>query len=48
MDVFRDFNQVGVTTLVATHDEELMAQYASRVFVIEPGRFRDFPVNKTA
>lgn len=47
MDVFKDFNQVGVTTLVATHDEDLMAQYADRVFVIEPGRFRDFPVNKT-
>lgn len=46
MDVFRDFNQVGVTTLVATHDEELMAQYAQRVFVIEPGRFRDFPVQR--
>jgi cell division transport system ATP-binding protein len=44
MSVLRDFNQVGVTTLVATHDEDLMAQYAQRVFVIEPGRFRDFPV----
>lgn len=47
MSVFRDFNQVGVTTLVATHDEDLMAQYAQRVFVVEPGRFRDFPVAKT-
>ncbi|UOD50214.1 cell division ATP-binding protein FtsE [Orrella daihaiensis] len=47
MSVFRDFNQVGVTTLVATHDEDLMAQYAQRVFVVEPGRFRDFPVSKT-
>lgn len=47
MSVFRDFNQVGVTTLIATHDEDLMAQYAQRVFVIEPGRFRDFPVTKT-
>jgi len=46
MDVFRDFNQVGVTTLVATHDEDLMAQYAHRVFVVEPGRFRDFPVQR--
>jgi len=46
MDVFRDFNQVGVTTLVATHDEDLMAQYAQRVFVVEPGRFRDFPVQR--
>jgi cell division transport system ATP-binding protein len=48
MSVFRDFNQVGVTTLVATHDEDLMAQYAQRVFVVEPGRFRDFPVSKTS
>lgn len=45
MDVFRDFNHVGVTTLVATHDEDLMARYAKRVFVIEPGRFRDFQVS---
>jgi cell division transport system ATP-binding protein len=48
MNVFKDFNQVGVTTLVATHDEELMAEYAQRVFVIEPGRFRDFPVQRSA
>jgi cell division transport system ATP-binding protein len=44
MSVFKDFNQVGVTTLVATHDEELMSRFAQRVFVIEPGRFRDFAV----
>lgn len=48
MSVFRDFNQVGVTTLVATHDEDLMAQYAQRVFVVEPGRFRDFPVSRSS
>lgn len=47
MSVFRDFNQVGVTTLVATHDEDLMAQYAHRVFVVEPGRFRDFAVPRS-
>jgi cell division transport system ATP-binding protein len=46
MNVFKDFNQVGVTTLVATHDEDLMAEYAQRVLVIEPGRFRDFPVQR--
>lgn len=46
MDVFRDFHRVGVTTLVATHDEDLMAEYAERVFVIEPGRFRDFKVDR--
>lgn len=48
MNVFRDFNQVGVTTLVATHDEDLMAEYAQRVFIVEPGRFRDFPVQRSA
>ena len=48
MDVFNDFHRVGVTTLVATHDEDLMAQYAKRVFVIEPGRFRDFKVEQKA
>lgn len=40
-DVFRDFNQVGVTTLIATHDESLIADYASRVLHIEGGRVMD-------
>jgi len=48
MTVFRDFNQVGVTTLVATHDEELMAEFAHRVLIIEPGRMQDFPVRRSA
>lgn len=41
MNVFRDFNHVGVTTLIASHDQELMAQYASRVLRIDPGKFAD-------
>ncbi|WP_370642979.1 cell division ATP-binding protein FtsE [Bordetella sp. LUAb4] len=41
MNVFRDFNRVGVTTLIASHDVELMAQYAHRVLRIDPGRFAD-------
>ncbi len=41
MNVFRDFNRVGVTTLIASHDQELMAHYAQRVLRIEPGRFAD-------
>jgi len=41
MDVLRDFHRVGVTTLVASHDHALMLHYASRRFVIEPGRFTD-------
>ncbi|MCY1314135.1 hypothetical protein D9M70_647430 [compost metagenome] len=41
MNVFRDFNRVGVTTLIASHDQELMAGYASRTLRIEPGKFAD-------
>lgn len=41
MDVFRDFNRVGVTTLIASHDRALMASYASRTFLIDHGRFTD-------
>ena len=41
MDVFRDFNRVGVTTLIASHDRALMARYATRTFLVEPGRFTD-------
>jgi len=41
MNVFRDFNRVGVTTLIASHDEELMAHYAERVLRIDPGKFAD-------
>ena len=42
LDVFRDFNRVGVTTLIASHDTQLMAQYASRTLRITPGGFNDF------
>ncbi len=41
MDVFRDFNQVGVTTLIASHDRPLMARYANRTLHIDAGRFHD-------
>lgn len=43
MEVFRDFNQVGVTTLIASHDATLMANYASRTLRIDGGRFTDTP-----
>jgi cell division transport system ATP-binding protein len=43
MDVFRDFNRVGVTTLIASHDRSLMAHYARRTLRIENGRFTDTP-----
>ncbi|MFT0851485.1 ATP-binding cassette domain-containing protein [Achromobacter sp. F4_2707] len=43
MDVFRDFNRVGVTTLIASHDRRLMSAYANRTMRIEGGRFTDTP-----
>jgi len=43
MDVFRDFNRVGVTTLIASHDRGLMASYATRTMRIDAGRFTDMP-----
>lgn len=43
MSVFRDFNQVGVTTLIASHDHMLMASYARRTLHIDAGRFTDLP-----
>jgi len=41
MDVFLDFNRVGVTTLIASHDHALMADYATRTLHINMGRFTD-------
>ena len=43
MDVFRDFNRVGVTTLIASHDRALMTRYATRTLLIDDGRFADIP-----
>ncbi|MFA7624554.1 MAG: ATP-binding cassette domain-containing protein [Pusillimonas sp.] len=42
LDVFRDFNRVGVTTLIASHDTSLMAEYANRTLQITAGGFNDF------
>jgi cell division transport system ATP-binding protein len=48
MNVFRDFNRVGVTTLISSHDTELMAGYANRALVIpEPGKFLDSHPSKS-
>jgi len=41
MEVFRDFNRVGVTLLIASHDKSLMAHYAARTLHIDNGRFTD-------
>lgn len=38
LEIFRAFNQVGVTVLVASHDQALISRYASRVLALEHGR----------
>jgi cell division transport system ATP-binding protein len=38
MELFRSFNHVGVTVLVATHDESLVERYATRAVRIDHGR----------
>jgi len=38
LDVFAGFNQVGVTVLIATHDQSLVARYGKRVLRLEEGR----------
>ncbi|HEX7218995.1 MAG TPA: cell division ATP-binding protein FtsE [Burkholderiales bacterium] len=38
LDIFVEFNQVGVTVLVATHDLALVARYGKRVLRLESGR----------
>lgn len=41
MDVFKDFNRVGVTTIIASHDTGLMEKYTTRNLHIENGRLTD-------
>lgn len=38
LDIFVEFNRVGVTVLVATHDLALVAQYGKRLLRLEGGR----------
>ena len=38
LDIFVEFNQVGVTVLIATHDQSLVQRYGKRVLRLEGGR----------
>ncbi len=38
LEIFVAFNQVGVTVLIATHDQGLVARYGKRVLHLEQGR----------
>jgi cell division transport system ATP-binding protein len=48
MNVFRDFNRVGVTTLIASHDQALMSYYAQRALHLTTNRFTDLPLEALA
>jgi cell division transport system ATP-binding protein len=39
MDMFKSFNQVGVTVLIATHDVELLGNMQQRIFTLSHGEF---------
>jgi cell division transport system ATP-binding protein len=38
LEIFVDFNQVGVTVLIATHDQALVERYGRKVLRLEAGR----------
>jgi len=38
MQMFCDFNQVGVTLIIVSHDQELVSRFAGRVLHLEQGR----------
>jgi cell division transport system ATP-binding protein len=38
IDIFKDFNRVGVTVLIATHDETLLSAVSPRVLRLDAGR----------
>jgi len=38
LDIFVAFNQVGVTVLIATHDQTLVARFSKKVLRLEAGR----------
>ncbi|HET7200425.1 MAG TPA: cell division ATP-binding protein FtsE [Burkholderiales bacterium] len=40
MEMFNAFNQVGVTVLVATHDQQLIGKYRKRVLMLDHGKLQ--------
>lgn len=41
IDIFRQFNQVGVTVLLATHDESLFESFTPRILRLDQGRLME-------
>ena len=44
MEMFRSFNQVGVTVLIASHDRDLISRSKPRVILLSHGRLAGDPV----
>ena len=38
LDIFVEFNRVGVTVLIASHDQALVERYGKRVLHLDGGR----------
>ena len=38
LEIFHAFHQVGVTVVIATHDEQSLARFSPRVLQLEHGR----------
>jgi cell division transport system ATP-binding protein len=41
VEIFAAFNQVGVTVLIASHDQTLIARFGKRILHLEEGRIRE-------
>jgi cell division transport system ATP-binding protein len=41
VEIFAAFNQVGVTVLIASHDQALIARFGRRILHLEEGRIRE-------
>ena len=41
LEIFRAFHQVGVTTVIATHDAEWMSRLSPRILRLEKGQIQD-------
>lgn len=46
MELFVQFNSVGVTTLIATHDVELVQSLGKRIIRLKQGRVMQEPINR--
>ncbi len=48
MEIFLSFHQVGVTILLASHDQAMMRRYGGRVFALAGGKLTERPAEAAA